>query len=82
MLYDHLLNLENPTDLPEDKTYNDYMNPNSRVVLEHCKVEPALADATTEERYQFVRTGYFVKDTKYPDTFNRIVGLKDSYPVK
>ena len=44
-----------------------------------CKAEPALADAAPEDKFQFVRTGYFVKDTKYPNTFNRIVGLKDSY---
>ena len=46
------------------------------------KVEEALAASAPGDRFQFVRTGYFVKDTKYPNTFNRIVGLKDSYLKK
>ena len=45
-------------------------------------IEPSLADAAPGERFQFVRNGYYVKDTKNADTFNRIVGLKDSYPKK
>jgi glutaminyl-tRNA synthetase len=48
----------------------------------NCKVEPSLATAEKGERFQFVRIGYFVKDTKYENTFNRIVGLKDSYSKK
>ena len=42
--------------------------------------EKYVAEAAPEDKFQFVRTGYFVKDTKYPNTFNRIVGLKDSFP--
>ena len=45
-------------------------------------LEEALAASAPGDRFQFVRTGYFVKDTKYPNTFNRIVGLKDSYLKK
>ena len=82
MLYDKLFTIENVNDIPEGKTYNDYLNPASLVRLEHCRVEPSLADAAPGERFQFVRTGYFCKDTKYPNTFNRIVGLKDSFPKK
>ncbi len=82
MLYDKLFTIENVNDIPEDKTYNDYLNPESLVKLEHCRIEPALEDATPGEQFQFVRVGYFCKDTKYPNTFNRIVGLKDSFPKK
>ena len=39
-----------------------------------------LADAKPSDKFQFVRTGYFVKDTKHENVFNRVVGLKDSYP--
>jgi len=78
-LYEQLLTLENPSSLPEDKTYNDYLNPNSVTKATACKAEPCLADAKPGESFQFVRLGYFVKDTKYADTFNRIVGLRDSY---
>ncbi len=82
MLYDHLFTIENVADIPEDKTYNDYLNPDSLKKLVGCKVEEALAKSASGDRFQFVRTGYFVKDTKYPNTFNRIVGLKDSYLKK
>ena len=80
MLYDFLFDIENTADIPEDKTYDDYLNTNSVIKLENCKIEPSLDDATAGERYQFVRTGYFVKDTKRENVFNRIVGLKDSFP--
>ena len=82
MLYDHLFTIENVADIPEDKTYNDYLNPDSLKKLVGCKVEEALAKSAPGDHFQFVRTGYFVKDTKYPNTFNRIVGLKDSYLKK
>ncbi len=79
MLYDKLFTIENVNDIPEDKTYNDYLNPTSLVVCETAKVEPALAEAAKGDKFQFVRNGYFAKDTKYENTFNRIVGLKDSF---
>ncbi len=82
MLYDHLFTLENIDDMPEGKTYGDYLDPCSATKLEGCMVEPSLADAAPGERFQFVRNGYYVKDTKNPGTFNRIVGLKDSFPKK
>lgn len=82
MLYDHLFTLENIDDMPEGKTYGDYLDPNSAQKLEGCMIEPSLADVAPGERFQFVRNGYYVKDTKNPGTFNRIVGLKDSFPKK
>ena len=82
MLYDHLFTLENVDDMPEGKTYNDYLNPESAIKLEGCMIEPALAEAEAGDRFQFVRNGYYVKDTKNANTFNRIVGLKDSFPKK
>ncbi len=82
MLYDYLFDIENTADIPEDKTYDDYLNTASVVRLDGCKVEPSLAEVEPGERFQFVRTGYFVRDTKHPNTFNRIVGLKDSFPKK
>ena len=82
MLYDRLFTIENVADIPEDKTYNDYLNPDSLKKLTECRVEKALSEAEKGDKFQFVRTGYFVKDSKYDNTFNRIVGLKDSYPKK
>ena len=80
VLYDFLFDIENTADIPEDKTYDDYLNKASVTRIEGAKVEPALEDAKAGDRFQFVRTGYFVKDTKHENTFNRIVGLKDSFP--
>ena len=80
MLYDFLFDIENTADIPEDKTYDDYLNKASVTNIEGAKIEPALESAEPGERFQFVRTGYFVKDTKHENTFNRIVGLKDSFP--
>ncbi len=81
-LFEHLFTIENVADIPEDKTYGDYLNTDSVVHYENCKIEPSLAEAKPGDRFQFVRVGYFVKDTKYENTFNRIVGLKDAYQVK
>jgi glutaminyl-tRNA synthetase len=80
MLYDFLFDIENTSDIPEDKTYDDYLNKASVTKIEGAKIEPSLDDAKAGDRFQFVRTGYFVKDTKHENTFNRIVGLKDSFP--
>ena len=82
MLYDKLFTIENLSDIPEDKTYNDYLNPGSLVKIEKALVEKSLEDAVNGEKFQFVRNGYYCKDSKYENTFNRIVGLKDSYPKK
>ncbi len=81
-LYDSLFDIENVSDIPEGKTFDDYLNRNSVTTLENVKIEESLAEAEKGERFQFVRCGYFVKDTKYENVFNRIVGLKDSFPKK
>ena len=82
MLYDKLFTLENLADMPEDKTYNDYLNPDSLTKVENALVEKCLSNANPGDKFQFVRNGYYCKDTKYENTYNRIVGLKDSYPKK
>lgn len=79
VLYDRLFTKEDMNELPEGKSYIDFLNPESAVRLDNVKVEPALADAEPGEKFQFVRVGYFAKDTKNDNTFNRIVSLKDSY---
>ena len=82
MLYDKLFTLENLADMPEGKTYNDYLNPDSLQKVENALVEKCLNEAEAGDKFQFVRSGYYCKDTKYENTYNRIVGLKDSYPKK
>lgn len=76
-LYDYLFTVEDTNDVPEDKSYLDYLNPNSLVKLEGCKLEPSIADVPVGTRMQFVRMGYFIKDSE--NRFNRIVTLKDSF---
>ena len=78
-LYDRLFTLENVFDIPENASIMDYVNKDSHTVLSCAKLEPSLKDAKSEEHFQFVRTGYFVKDTKDESSYNLTVGLKDSY---
>ncbi|MCL1820038.1 MAG: glutamine--tRNA ligase/YqeY domain fusion protein [Oscillospiraceae bacterium] len=79
-LYDKLFTLEDMNSMPEDKTYDDYLNPESLVIHKNAKIEPCLEKATPGERFQFVRSGYFCKDDE-TKVFNRIVALKDSYKI-
>ena len=81
MNYDKLFTLENLNDMPEDKTYDDYLNTESVVKLENALVEPSALEGD-DTRFQFVRNGYYVKDSKHPGTFNKIVGLKGSFVKK
>ena len=79
ILYDRLFTEENMNDLPEDKTYIDYLNPESAVRVDGAFVEPSLADAKPGDKFQFVRTGYFCLDSKNEGVFNRVVSLKGSF---
>jgi glutaminyl-tRNA synthetase len=78
MLYEPLFTVRDLRTVPSSE-YNDYLNPQSATKLEGCMIEPSLSEAQNGERFQFVRTGYFCKDTKHENTFNRIVGLRDSF---
>ena len=79
-MFDKLFTMENMNDMPEDKTYDDYLNPDS-VQIKKAVVESSLKDVTSNERFQFIRNGYFIKDTKHENAFNLIVGLKDSFKL-
>jgi glutaminyl-tRNA synthetase len=76
-LYDRLFTHPNPA-ATED--FTEHMNPESLKVLTDCKLEPSLADASSDMHYQFERTGYFVKDNKADSlSFNRTVTLRDTW---
>lgn len=81
-LYENIVD-EEKGKLDEDGNLN--VNPNSLTVLKNCMVEENLANAKPEEKFQFVRQGYFCVDLK--DTtedhlvFNRIVSLKSSFKL-
>ena len=72
MLYDKLFTLENVADIPEDKNYKDYLNPDSLKKLTGCKLATSLADAKPGDRFQFVSTGYFCKDPHSETTLNPV----------
>ena len=44
-----------------------------------AKAEAAVKDLPVGEGVQFFRIGYFARDAKFPDEFNRVVELKSSY---
>ena len=81
MLYDNLFTLEDVNAVPEGTNYLDYLNPDSLRALKGCKLEASLAGAKPGDRFQFVRMGYFCKDSHNAHTFNRIVTLKDSFKL-
>ena len=80
-LYDNLFTVPDPDS--GDKNFLDYLNPESLVVLKNCKIEKSLRDAKPEDRFQFMRQGYFCADSRdsSPEhlVFNRAVSLKDSF---
>jgi len=82
-LYDKLFTVENPDDIPDDKDYKDFINPESLVVIKGAKLEPSLRNAKPGDRFQFLRIGYFCMDSKDSrpgcPVFNRTVTLKDTW---
>ncbi len=79
-LYDRLFRVEDPTE--ESGDFKDYLNPDSLATISGALAEPALVGAGAEERFQFIRKGYFILDrdsTKNELIFNRTVGLKESW---
>ncbi len=80
-LYDRLFTVEAP-DLA-DCNYLDFINPDSLEIVKGAKVEASLKNAKPEDRFQFLRLGYFCADNKDFTSdnlvFNRAVSLKDSY---
>ncbi len=82
-LYDHLFTAENPDDDSDGMDFRSKVNPLSLQVLEQCMVEPVLAECQAGDRFQFLRQGYFIADSKDSKpgapVFNRIVGLRDTW---
>ena len=79
--YDRLFTLADMSQVPEDKDYKDFLNPESLVVAE-AWAEPALLEDESGIAVQFERTGYYVKDpdsTPEKAVFNKTTALKDSY---
>lgn len=82
-LYENIVDEEKGVYNEEDGSIN--VNPNSLTVIKDCYVEPELAKALPEDKFQFVRNGYFTADLKDSKpgnpVFNRIVSLKSSFKL-
>jgi len=81
-LYDKLFVKEDPNQTEEGQEFTANLNPQSLEVISHAKVEPSLANAAVESRYQFERLGYFCGDADSKPgkpVFNRTVALKDTW---
>jgi glutaminyl-tRNA synthetase len=79
-LYDRLFKDEHPD--AGGKDYLAALNPDSLKVIT-AYVEPSLASAQPDEKFQFERHGYFVADRKDHGVgkavFNKSTGLKDTW---
>ncbi len=79
-LYDRLFKSENPA--AEEGDFKEYMNPDSLHIINNAVIEPSLLSANFDDRFQFIRKGYFCLDkdsTAEKMVFNRTVTLKDAW---
>jgi glutaminyl-tRNA synthetase len=77
-LYDRLFTVAEPD---AEGDFKRFLNPNSLETIT-AKLEPALRDANSKDRYQFERLGYFTldKDSKPgKPVFNRTITLRDTW---
>ena len=81
-LYDRLFTVEDP-DGDKERSFMEFLNPASLSILSGCMLEPGLAQAGPDDRFQFERQGYFCLDAAASapgaPVFNRIVTLRDSW---
>ena len=80
-LYEQLFSVADPNNVPEGKTFLDYINPDSLRTVS-ARLEPAMAQIRTGETVQFERVGYFCKDRDSTDelpVFNCTVTLRDTW---
>ena len=79
-LYDRLFDIPDPGGADD---FRAHLNPGSVVRVTDAKLEPALAHAAPEARFQFERIGYFCADRHDHQpgrpVFNRTVTLKDTW---
>ncbi len=79
-LYDRLFKVQDPSN--EEGDFKEYINPDSLQIISTVYAEPSLKNAKFDERYQFLRKGYFCLDKDSSEekmVFNRTVSLKDTW---
>ena len=82
-LYDHIFDSENPENIDDNFIKN--ISNNSIKTIKNCKLEPSLKSAHKDQKFQFIRLGYFCLDVKRNNkklTFNRTISLRDSWAKK
>src|SRR5947209_4319216 len=68
--------------VPDAANFAADLNPQSLEILKDARIEPAIAQANSNDVMQFERQGYFVRDPdSTPDrpVFNRTIGLRDTF---
>lgn len=79
-MYDRLFKVEDLSSAEGD--FKDYINPDSLQTIPNAVAEPTLGKARFDDRYQFLRKGYFCMDKDSSEEkiiFNRTVTLKDTW---
>ena len=75
-----LFKVENPS--AEEGDFKSFINPDSLTIIPKAYIEPSLTKVNLEDRFQFIRKGYFCLDkdsTSEKLVFNRTVTLKDTW---
>lgn len=81
-IYDRLFQDEYPD---KSKDFLKSINEDSLTTMTNCKLEPSLIDARDNDKFQFIRQGYFVLDKNSKKNnliFNQSVGLRDNWSKK
>ena len=70
------------TPAPDAANFAVDLNPQSLEILQDARIEPAVAQANSNDTMQFERQGYFTRDpdsTPQRPVFNRTIGLRDTF---
>ena len=84
-MFENLVDEESASEVEgQENAVSGYkINPNSIVVLNNCYIESGL-NLNFDERYQFIRNGYFCLDKDSSDdkkVFNRTITLKETKKI-
>lgn len=80
-IYDRLFNDPDPAG-HKDHDFKEFLNPDSLQIIEKAYVEPSLKEAKVQDRFQFMRKGYYCVDqdtTSEKLVFNQTATLRDTW---